>query len=496
MDAELIAMTLTQNIESLLENRLFGDIINSMDFEKFEAMAGSIRQVLNKISLENKGADDQRITYIQQAYQHVMNTDKGINLQSQIQERQAHEEEDKKRRISHLKETGSNILNNLDKNVPQENVSITSPGIVQGLFSESENETAETIIDRLSNKLTSNNIAIRDEVSDALAKILENLSPEKRTDILTKLSDKLIEWIKFETKSTMAYASICKHLGDFAQGRIHNQRFADAYPIIETFRLIISDQIQKSEEIRLTASDTLREIASDDILNILTEEFRTNKGNMRNEAGRILVMLAELSINRLLYLLKESEESSERILLLNLIPEIGPAAAPAVIGMIKQDTPWYYVRNLVRLLGKIGSEEHAKFLAQLLAYDDYRVQREALKSIGNIGGSQRGEILLDAMTECDDRIKSNIVTTLGSLKCRDAVKPLIVLFRSKLMASEEVKVDLQEKICLALGHIGDREALPFLTDISKQGGFLSLKTYHPTVKAAAGKAVGWIMSKS
>jgi HEAT repeat protein len=217
---------------------------------------------------------------------------------------------------------------------------------------------------------------------------------------------------------------------------------------------------------------------------------------MRNEAGGILVMLAEFSINRLLYLLKESEESSERILLLNLIPEIGPAAAPAVIGMIKQDTPWYYVRNLVRLLGKIGSEEHAKFLAQLLAYDDYRVQREALKSIGNIGGSQRGEILLDAMTECADRIKSNIVTTLGSLKYRDAVKPLIVLFRSKLMASEEVKVDLQEKICLALGHIGDREALPFLTDISKQGGFLSLKTYHPTVKAAAGKAVGWIMSKS
>jgi hypothetical protein len=63
------------------------------------------------------------------------------------------------------------------------------------------------------------------------------------------------------------------------------------------------------------------------------------------------------------------------------------------------------------------------------------------------------------------------------------------------MVSEEVKVDLQEKICLALGHIGDREALPFLTEISKQSSFLSLKTFHPTVKAAAGKAVGWIMSK-
>jgi HEAT repeat protein len=294
----------------------------------------------------------------------------------------------------------------------------------------------------------------------------------------------------------MAYGSICKHLRELARGRIRDQCFVDAYRIIETFRLITSNQIQKIGEIRSTASDTLREIASDDILNILTEEFRTNEGNMRNEAGRILVVLAEFSINHLLYLLKESNDSFVRILILNLIPEIGPAAAPAVIGMIKQDTPWYYLRNLVRLLGRIGSEEHAKILAQLLAYDDYRVQREALKSIGNIGGSHRGEILLDALTKCDDRIKANIVTTLGSLKYRDAVKPLIVLFKSKFMASEEVKVDLQEKVCLALGQIGDREALPFLMDISKQSGFFSLKTFHPTVKAAAGKAVGWIMSKS
>jgi len=496
MDAELIALTLTQNIESLLENRLLGDIINNMDFKKFEAMAGKIRQELNKISLENRGADDQRITYIQQAYQHVMSTDKGTDLLRQIQERQASEDEEKRKIISHLIETGNDILNNLEKNIPRENVSITSAGVVQDLFSEGENETAEAIIYRLSNKLISDNIDIRAEVSEALVKILENLSPEKRTDILTKLLDKLIEWIKFENTFTISYSSICTHLRDLAQGWIRDQRFVDACPIIETFRLISSNQIQKNEEIRSAVSDTLRGIASDNILDILTEEFRTNKGDKRNEAGRILVMLAEFSINRILNLLKESDDSSERILILNLIPDMGPAAAPAVIDMIKQDTPWYYLRNLVRLLGRIGSEEHAKFLAQFLSYDDYRVQRETLKSICNIGGSHRGVILMDALTKCDDRIKANIVTTLGSLKYGDAVNPLILLFKSKLMISEELKIDLQEKICLALGHIGDREALPFLAEISKQGSLLSLKTYYPTVKAAARKAIGWIMSRS
>ena len=102
---------------------------------------------------------------------------------------------------------------------------------------------------------------------------------------------------------------------------------------------------------------------------------------------------------------------------------------------------------------------------------------------------------MDALPKCDDSLKSSIVTSLGSLKYRDAVKPLIELFKSKHALPDDVKIDLQEKICLALGNIGDSEALPFLTEVSKQSGFLSFKSYHQTVKAAAGKAVGRIMSK-
>jgi HEAT repeat protein len=82
------------------------------------------------------------------------------------------------------------------------------------------------------------------------------------------------------------------------------------------------------------------------------------------------------------------------------------------------------------------------------------------------------------------------------LKYRNAVKPLIELFKSKLTLPEDIKVDLQEKICIALGNIGDKEALPFLKEISKHRSFLSLTSYHQTVRASAAKALGKIMSKS
>ena len=496
MDPELIAITLTQNIESFLDNRLFDDIVRRMDVEKFETVAGKIQQALDVVSLANKGTDDPKTASVQQAYQQVMSTDKGIELQRQIQEKRTIEEEEKQQKISYLKEAGSSILSKLEGDIPDESISKYSPGIVQDLFAEGESDTADAIIDGLSNKLLSENNNIRAESSEALAGILEKLPLEQRADILTRLSNKLIEWIQFETSSTLAYKSICNHLSDLAQSQIRNHRFIDSHPIIDTFRLISSDQIKKNEEIKSVASDSIRKIASDDIPAILIDEFRTNKNDKRKEAGRLLVMMAEFSINRLLDMLKESEDSSERILILNLIPEMGPVASRSVIERIDQDAPWYYTRNLARLLGRVGSEGHTKILAQLLVHDDHRVQREVLKSISNIGGGQRGEVLLDALPKCDDLLKSSIVTTLGSLKYRDAVKPLIELFKSKHTLPDDVKIDLQEKICLALGNIGDSEALPFLTEVSKQSGFLSFKSYHQTVKAAAGKAVGRIMSKS
>ncbi|HUH64855.1 MAG TPA: HEAT repeat domain-containing protein, partial [Syntrophales bacterium] len=159
------------------------------------------------------------------------------------------------------------------------------------------------------------------------------------------------------------------------------------------------------------------------------------------------------------------------------------------------DQPWYYVRNLVRLLGRIGGDEHTRILGPHLFHSDHRVQKEAVKSISQMGGRARAEMLLKAMPDCDDRVKPGIVAALGSLKYRNAVKPLIELFKSKQNLPEDIRVDLQEKICLALGNIGDKEALSFLRGIRKQRGFLR-KPYHPAVRAAAAKALSRIVAKT
>jgi HEAT repeat protein len=494
MDAELIAATLTQNIDSLLENHLFNDIINRIDRNKFEIVAGKISGRLDDITSKDK--ENNKISSYQQTYNLVMGSEKGIELQERITKNKLREEEERKRKIAHLKSTGSEILNNLDNDIHDGSISKTSPAVVRDLFSEGENDTAEAIIDRLSSKLLTENDALRNEISAALADILDNLSLEQRDVILNRILEKLKNWVKFETIYTPAYSSICTKMNNLVQRQITKQRLADAVPIIEIFHSISSNQHVNNEGIQSVASEMLRDIASEEVLDFLIEEFRTNTQNQRNEAGRILVLTSEFSIHRLLDILNRSEDASERILVLNLIPEMGPSVVQTVVELIAQNVPWYYTRNLARLLGRIGSEEQMQVLGQLLHHEDHRVQREALKSIIAIGGTSRGEILIRALPNCDDRVKSSIVASLGSLKYRDAVKQLIDLFKSKLSVPEDVKIDLQEKICIALGNIGDREALPFLTEVSKQSGFLSFKSYHNTVKTAAVKAIGTILSKN
>jgi len=493
MDADFIAMIMSQNMEGLLENRLFDQVIDRIDHEKFEDVAFKLYQSLDASGKEGKDHDSGKIESARQAYQRLMNTDKGVELKHQIEKKQVCEKEERENKIREIKEKINDILNKFEKGCPVEGDVEVLPGLLDTLCAEGETAAAEAVNERLTAMLHRDRPDIRTAASESLIGIFDNLSMARRTEALTRYMVRLTNWMKLETTATGAFRKICVHLKDLAEGRIRNQRFADSLPILDTFSHIASNQFEKNDQLQSVASEILREIASPDIMEILIEEFRTDKQNQRNEAGKNLVMMAEHSINPLLDLLMKSEVSSERVLILNLIPEMGNAAAPAIIARVKESAPWHYLRNLARLLGRIGSEKHARAaLAPLLLYGDLRVQKEAFRSINNIGGAARGEIFLDALSGCDDQLKANIVTALGSLKHRDAVKALGELFKSKTSLSEEMKVELQEKICVALGNIGNREALPFLKEVSTQSGIFGFKSYNPKVKAAAGRAAGML----
>jgi len=491
MDIEIISAVLIQGIDELIQGGVFDQIINEIDDEKFEDVAANIKRIGDEISAGDQKYAHSDIESVRQTYKNMMNSDKGRRKRNRIEERIASEEE----KIIQLRDTVGHILEWDEETFFDEKTMQSLPAVVERLFVREKSGTAEAIIDRLGDGLLNENPDIRIRASETLISIVSDLTSEERANTVRKLLDMLIRWIEYETIVTPAYEQTCAELQRLAQTMIQSGSFAECRPILAVFNNIHSGKIKKDDAIQAISGGMLGKIATEDLLDILFKEFETNKQNKRNEAGHNLSRLGTAPLDRLLETLLKSRDSAERIRVLQLISEIGDVAISVLTERIEKGGPWYFMRNLVYLMGRVGGEEQAELLEPFLVDEHPQVREEALKSIHNIGGKYRTNILLSALSMADDQMKIGIVDMLGSMKDSASVYPLLELLKSKPLITSKVRGELEEKSCVALGSIGSQEAIPALMAIREQRGLLSVRRYNPKVKMAAGKALTIIKRK-
>ena len=495
MDIEVISAVLIKGIDELIGDGVFDQIANEIDDEMFEDVAANIKHIGDRISAGDEQYIHSDIDSARRAYKSMMNSDKGQRKRDKIEERIAGEEKEEENKIVQFKDTVGHILKGEKEYFLDEQIMQSLPGITRQLFVKEENETVEDIIDKFSGGLLSENAEVRAQASEALSRIIGSLTVGQRTDMVGGISGRLVDWIKIETTVTPAYKKICNELRDLARTMIRTEQFAECGPILDIFNMIHSGKIEKIKEIQGISGDVIGEIATEEILDILFDEFETNKQNKLGDADLNLSRLGTAPLNRLLEILLESPDSAERIRILKIVSEIGHVAVPVLTERITEGESWYFIRNLVYLIGKVGREDQAKFLGPFLVDEQPQVREETLKSIYRIGGKYRANILLSALSMADDQVKIGIVDMLGSLRDTDSVRPLLELLKSKSLITSKVRNELKEKICVALGNIGSQEAISTLLAISKQKGFLGIKRYNTKVTLAAGKALAVIRRK-
>ncbi|OPX41442.1 MAG: hypothetical protein B1H13_02085 [Desulfobacteraceae bacterium 4484_190.3] len=495
MDIEVISAVLIQGIDELIRDGVFDQIANEIDDETFEAIVANIKHISDRISAGDEKYIYSNIESARRAYRSMMNSDKGQRKKDEIEKRIAGEEKEEEKKIVQLKDTVSHILKGEKEYFFDERMMQSLSGITKQLFVKKKNETCEDIIDKFSGGLFSENAEVRAQASEALSRIIGSLTVEQRTVMVSRISGRLVDWIKIETTVTPAYKKICDELKNLAQTMIIGRQFAECRHILDVFNMIHSGKVEKIKEIQDISGDVLREIATEEILDILFDEFETNKQNGLGDAGFNLSRLGTAPLNRLLKILLESPDSAERVRILKIVSEIGHVAIPVLTERIKEDEPWYFIRNLVYLIGKVGGKDQAKLLEPFLVSQYPKVREETLKSIYCIGEEYRTNIFLSALSIADNQMKIGIVDMLGSMRDTNSVRPLLKLLESKPLITSKVRNKLEEKICVALGNIGSQEAIPTLMAISRRRDLLGVKRYSPKVKIAAGKALAAIRRK-
>jgi HEAT repeat protein len=389
----------------------------------------------------------------------------------------------------------SERLKENEKNVLDESLMSVLPKIIEQLIAQKEQETMEQIISHLVNNLFSENEEVRASAAKALTDVIATLPPERRAEMIEGLSGRLIKWIEIETSVTPAYKTICDYLQNILQDFIYQMRFPETIPLLDVFDEINSGTLKKNESIHEVCAQLIRNLATEVNITILFKEFKTNAQNKKDEAGKVLSMFGNITLNRMLDNLQEDIDSDERVRIMHLIIGTGQRAIPLVRERIHKDEPWYYLRNMAYLLGQIGNEESAGALQPLLRHKNERLRQEALKSILRTGGKRRGQLLISALQNADDKFKLILIEALGSAKAADSVPELLNILTTRPFVTTTARVLLEEGICTALGAIGSAEAIPVLSEIAGSKSFFSISSYPDKLKAVALRALESIRKK-
>ncbi len=124
------------------------------------------------------------------------------------------------------------------------------------------------------------------------------------------------------------------------------------------------------------------------------------------------------------------------------------------------------IKNVVEALSELGDSETLEQLSSLLRFPDTSVKKEILKFLARINTPQSRVMLIEQLKDKDCDVISDTIRLLSDIKCSESVNGLI-----KLLSSSTCDNTLREEICIALGTIGNIQAVPALISSLAKKGF-------------------------
>jgi hypothetical protein len=160
------------------------------------------------------------------------------------------------------------------------------------------------------------------------------------------------------------------------------------------------------------AAEHLRRIAQEALFDQLFAAIWTVRATPAEaEARRCLEPIAAAVIPTLVRRLREEPRGGMRVLLCDLLVDLGAARLEDVVALL-DDPQWYVVRNAARVLGRLRDPGAVPHLSRLAAHADHRVRREAIDALAAIGTAAAQQALAVFLDDPDDRLQARALERL------------------------------------------------------------------------------------
>ncbi len=461
-DADVLVKVLKRQIDPEFDDAFFDELTNGMDDERFRALALNVGRMQMAERSADEGGGAKGEDSVAHVAEKLLKSERFQKIRQEINEQLRREKQEKEALKARLALGFEKLMKGDDASLSDPRLVVYAGGKAIRMLSRGKIRGVEEILRRLCEGLLNDDPAVRQSAARVVSDIWRRLDADAWMQTRINISRKLMKYVRFETERSPEYEKIAYGLKNLIQDLIRGRRFSEATPVLEGFNRMFYRSSGEGADLRDMAGEILEAAATDEIMGLLMEEFHTNARQLQNQAAQCLTLMGPPSAAPLLELLHNSENRSERAKCVRILSKIGPPPPSALIERLEQGGEWYYIRNLILILGKTGTAKEAYALRPYLTSPHVRIHREALQSIFNIGGPDRCAIFLSAFSQADDALKPAFIDMFGALKCTDAVGLLLDVFRSKLVIGAKERRKPVEKACAALGKIGDEKAEPHL----------------------------------
>ncbi len=282
-------------------------------------------------------------------------------------------------------------------------------------------------------------------------RVQERIANKKLTEAFLKNSDEIID--RFNS-----------HLSDKEFSDFIN-RFQRVIPLLSDrreYRLVgrLIDSARKHLDDRDVRRKSLTKrlfdfISTTDVLKNLKDTFKDDDRELRTLAASVFVSFGRQAVPMLLEILKESEDKWVRKQMIRSLIDVGPIAIqPMINELYKEDNPWYFLRNIINILGELGDRKIIGKMTLLLYHENPSIREETVATLARLAPDVAETHLIKMLDDQDARVRERAISSLGMIHSTN--DKVLTFYMDVLEGRTELENEaLQVQVYRALGQLGE-----------------------------------------
>jgi len=266
------------------------------------------------------------------------------------------------------------------------------------------------------------------------------------------------------TEEIPRFVDRLREIAQLVEGYLKAERYREAYQVV----LFLYREAQDMEAARQDAKrdyllDTIRLLVRKDFLQWLIGHVVSRTADEGGEIGEyVLRCLGKGGVVPLINALVSEGSRLGRRRLVDVLVAMGDVVVPWAVRML-DDQRWFVVRNMVTILGGIGSAESQRALVRLAGDSDPRIRREVARAFGRLRGTTAEEQVLVLLNDPDPAVRLMAISSAAPHGSERLFQALCGILKKTRIGSREW--NLKAGAIRALGRTGRDDAAEVLGEL-------------------------------